>query len=67
MERRIKYWRSNLCEASEACEPQDVYEVGDSEPCLCGDPRCAATVEQGQQACIVVGSSPRHEYGAART
>jgi hypothetical protein len=56
------YWRSNLCEKTEPIDPRDPtyedYAVGDSEPCLCGDLRCAATVEEQETVIEVVGSSP---------
>ena len=59
MEPGLKYWRCTKCDHAEACEPQDDYEVGDSEPCIyCDDLSACAVVEQGAVACEIVGSSP---------
>jgi hypothetical protein len=57
-----RYWRSSLCEKVELIDiagpGSEDYEVGDTEPCLCGDLRCAATVEESAGVIQVVGSSP---------
>jgi hypothetical protein len=46
-----KYWRSNKCEAMQVMLPTDSdfadYQPGDTEPCLCGDLQCYATVRRG--------------------
>lgn len=47
-----KYWRSSKCEATQVMLPTDSdfsdYAPGDSEPCLCGDLQCSATVVEGE-------------------
>lgn len=43
MEKRQLQWLSSVCGKAEPTVGDD-YEWGDSEPCLCGDLRCTATV-----------------------
>jgi hypothetical protein len=58
--KKTRYWRSNLCEKTETIDPaDDDCQAGDSEPCLCGDLRCTATVEESAGVIDVVGASPQ--------
>lgn len=46
----MRFWRSSVCGKVECIDPDasdaDDYSVGDSEPCICGDLKCSATVEE---------------------